>query len=235
VLEANEVLVLNQDTDIILCPDTSCSFDSTSIIQVQATSDGRPVIVTMGGPASPSHPTYGAIYIAANCTVQFTNKGQWHSHSIKLSGGHLQVEGTNVVTTELQMENAQSRITVAGGGKLTTETSTPMSLPGRMDILQGHSSFDAGGDVRFTPSSVVTWIGRAGSSNDVEMFGRLLVDGTTRMSGEARILTDPQSLIPVDADNSEITTFTLISAVDRLSKFKNVILGATLQCADAET
>ena len=246
-LAPQSILVLNQDTDILLCPDTSCNFDSSSIIRVEPTPlNGNPVTVTVGFPGGTSH--YGIFEIMTGCTVQFIHKGQWQAQKIKLSGsGTLRIDRTRFSTIELQSENEENQIIVAGGAQLATKMSTPMGLPGSL-TLHGHSLFHAMGDVVFKPSSFLTWIcGEKRDSKDddvdvdVHVCGRLIVSGTMYASGEAHIQADRNGLVARGgastlSGNSEISSsFSLVSAVDRMEKFQSVVIDATLQCAKATT
>ena len=251
--------MLNQDTDIFLCPDTSCNFDSSSIIRVEPTplkcqitekgvktcQGANPVTVTVGFPGGTSH--YGIFEIMTGCTVQFIHKGQWQAQKVKLSGsGTLRIDRTTFSTIELQSENEDNQIIVAGGAQLTTKMSTPMGLPGRL-TLHGHSLFHAMGDVVFKPSSFLTWIcgERLDEDDDVDVdvhvCGRLIVSGTMYASGEAHIQADRNGLVARGgastlSGNSEISSsFSLVSAVDRMEKFQSVVIDATLQCAKATT
>ena len=238
-LGPGDILILNSSTNIILCPDTTCSFHPTSTVRIQPTSQGEPVTVTVGGSAASSVLKFGVMIIQQDCILEFVHRGTWDVQSIVVNGGTLRVSGmsTNVVTIELQVQDEEAstppgHILLDRGGQLTTKMSTPLNLPGRLDILQANSQFHAMGDLVFSASSLVTWSCSGG--DDVRVCGTLFVMGSAYMAGNAHIVSDVNNPVVARKD-ADVAHDSLLSTVDRMGKFTKISMDDALRCSGATT
>ena len=240
-LGPNEVYILNSDTNIILCPDTTCSFDASSIIKIHSlVSSNEPITVSIGG-AGVSWPSneYGVIQVEnEGCVLEFSQSGTYTAKSIVLkSGSILKVSGsaTTLVALSIDVTNGnQNHISIDDGGKLTSKMSTPLSLPGSLDILKSTSTFHVLGDLTLFTTSVVKFGCSGGDA--VHVCGRLFVSGSVSVAGTVSIVANVQNPIMKRTDiGTDIAHESLIAAVDRSGTFEMELIDSALTCAGATT
>jgi hypothetical protein len=242
-LGPNESLILNSNTNILLCPDDSCTFHSTSIVRIQPTvSNNEKVTVLIGKrgtQSSSSKQMYGNIEISPFCSLEVTHHGTITASNIIIkNGGTLKVVNTTttLVAMNLEMEENSGNaghIIVDQGGKIYSKMSAPLTISGLLEIRQATSQFNSMSDLRFTSSSIVTWECSAG--DDVHLCGRILVSGTAYLSGTANITSDKVKNPIISRSDVDMATGSLISAVDRMGQFDVINLDDVFVCAGATT